>query len=116
MTNNRIGVTLDFKANTSQAKQAMQQLQQSLAQISSKGTLDLQFQKAAQAASELSFHLNNAYNADTGKLNLGKLTNSLNSSKQNLSALSKELLYIIAHYPRICQPMGIKSSVYLSTA
>jgi hypothetical protein len=48
--------------------------------------------KASAAAKELSLHLNNAYNADTGKLDLSKLDKSLRSSSTNVQKLSMELL------------------------
>ena len=94
-SNQRIGVVLDFSANTSKAKQAMTQLQQSLTQISSGINLNVnagQIQTAPTPAKELAYHLSAAYNADTGKLDLAKLNASLNSAKTNISDLSSRLL------------------------
>mgnify|MGYP003430402174 CR=1 FL=1 len=47
---------------------------------------------ASKAAKELAYHLSAAYNADTGKLDLGKLNASLNSAKANIGDLSSRLL------------------------
>ena len=95
MADQKIGVILDFKANTSQAKQSMAQLQQYLTQISSGANLNVNsasIQTASKAAKELAYHLSAAYNADTGKLDLGKLNASLNSAKANIGDLSSRLL------------------------
>lgn len=95
MADQKIGVILDFKANTSQAKQSMAQLQQYLTQISSGANLKVNttsIQTASKAAKELAYHLSAAYNADTGKLDLGKLNASLNSAKANIGDLSSRLL------------------------
>ena len=95
MTNQKIGVTLDFKANTSQAQSNVAKLAQSLYKISSNVNLNINdagIKQATQAAKDLSYHLNAAYNADTGKLDMVKLNSSLTSAKQNLGGLSKSLL------------------------
>lgn len=95
MADQKIGVILDFKANTSQAKQSMTQLQQLLTQISTGAGIKVDsgsIVSASKAAKELAYHLSAAYNADTGKLDLGKLNASLNSAKANIGDLSSRLL------------------------
>jgi hypothetical protein len=47
---------------------------------------------ASDAAKELSIHLNNAFNADTGKFDLSKLDKSLKASSTNVTELSGKLL------------------------
>lgn len=94
MADQKIGVILDFKANTSQAKQSMTQLQQLLTQISTGAGIKVDsgsIVSASKAAKELAYHLSAAYNADTGKLDLGKLNASLNSAKANIGDLSSRL-------------------------
>ena len=44
------------------------------------------------AAKELAVHLNKAYDASTGNLDLNKFNNSLNAAKINVGDLSKSLL------------------------
>jgi hypothetical protein len=48
--------------------------------------------EAAGAAKELSYHLNQAYNATTGNFDLSRLDKSLKTSKTNVSELSSKLL------------------------
>jgi DNA-directed RNA polymerase specialized sigma24 family protein len=48
--------------------------------------------EASSAAKELSIHLNNAFNANTGKLDLSKLDKSLKTSSTNVTELSTKLL------------------------
>ena len=91
----QIQIALNFQANTKQAQSQMQQLSQSLNNIITNKTLNLDsssISKASQAASELQFHLSKAVNVDTGKLDLSKFNASLASSKSSVASLSANLL------------------------
>jgi hypothetical protein len=48
--------------------------------------------EAASAAKELSYHLNQAYNATTGNFDLSRLDKSLKTSGTNVTKLSSQLL------------------------
>lgn len=91
----QLNVALDFTANTTQAKQQIQELQQLLTKLSYGTDLGLkpeQMQKASEAARQLAFHLNEAYNTTTGNYDLSKLNASLNRSQTDVTKLSKSLL------------------------
>lgn len=91
----QLNVALDFTANTAQAKQSIQELQQLLTKLSYGTDLGLkpeQMQKASEAARQLAFHLNEAYNTTTGNYDLSKLNASLNRSQTDVTKLSKSLL------------------------
>lgn len=91
----QLNVNLAFSADTSKAKQAIMDLQTSLSKIALSNNTGIdpkKMQEASQAAKDLSLHLNNAFNADTGKLDLSKLDKSLKSTNQDLSGLSARLL------------------------
>ena len=95
----QLNVNLAFTADTGKAKVQIQELQTLLNQIaytgaisSSTGQLQQDLQKASSAAKELQFHLNNAFNATTGKFDLSLLDKSLKSSKSNITDLSTSLL------------------------
>ena len=96
MTSQKIGIDLVFKANTQSAAANINQLSASLQQIVNKQfspqISDANIRKAAQAAQDLSRHLDAAINTDTGKLDLVKFNNSLQSSGQNLNSLTSNLL------------------------
>ena len=88
---------LAFKADTSQAKNAIMDLQSSLSKIATMNTsapgIDSSKLKAASsAAKELSIHLNNAFNAQTGNFDLSKLDRSLKTSQTNVTQLASKLL------------------------
>lgn len=88
-------VNLAFTADTKQAQASIQQLQQSLQQISNagiKGSMTKEMEQASAAAKELSFHLNQAFNVKTGKFDLSQLDRSLKSSGANIDVLSAKLL------------------------
>ena len=72
----QLNVKLNFAADTSQAKSAISELQSSLTKVATGqvgiGINPAQLEKASSAAKELSIHLNNAYNADLGNLDLNK--------------------------------------------
>lgn len=80
MANQTIGVNLKFSADVSAAKRAMAELQGSLAQIHNAAVTSANpgiryakdLNQASQAAAQLRIQLQNAFNQDTGKLNLTK--------------------------------------------
>ena len=80
-------VSLIFEADTSAAKNSINELVKSLQSIQSKPT-DLvntdSIKTASKAALELQEHLRKAVNVDTGKLDLSRFVTSLNSSKKTL--------------------------------
>lgn len=80
-------VSLIFEADTSAAKNSINELVRSLQNIQSKPT-DLvntdSIKTASKAALELQEHLRKAVNVDTGKLDLSRFVTSLNSSKKTL--------------------------------
>ena len=88
--------TLQFNADASQAKRAVQDLTASLEKISVinlKTTVnDADLKAAADAAKDLQVHLNNALNTNTGQLDLSKFNKSIQSSNQSLASLSEKLL------------------------
>ena len=98
---NQINVGLKFTADTGQAKASIQELQSLLNKISLDGasttkanfsTEAIKIRDAAEAAKELSYHLNNAYNAKTGHFDLSALDKSLKSSNTNVQELSTRLI------------------------
>ena len=94
----QLNVALNFTAETGQAKTAIQDLQASLSKIAYAGTGNIvgnsaqQIKEASEAAKQLQYHLNNAYNATTGNFDLSRLDKSLQSSKTNIADLSAKLL------------------------
>ena len=91
----QLNVDLNFSANTSQAKQQILELQTALSKITTSGSIGVdstKMKEASAAAKELSIHLNNAFNAQTGKLDLSKLDKSLKTSSTNVTELSNKLL------------------------
>lgn len=92
----QLNVNLNFAANTSQVKSELKSLQQDLYQIinMSGGKIGLtsELQEAKNAAKELSYHLNQAYNSSTGNIDLSKLNDSLQKSSTNVTQLSNKLL------------------------
>lgn len=96
MAGNRQQFTLQFNADTSQAKKAIEDLNKSLQNLqkaqSNSGFADLGINKAVESAKELSEHLNKALNVNTGKLNLSTFQNSLQASNTSLKSLTNDLL------------------------
>lgn len=91
----QLNVALDFTANTTQAKQQIQELQQLLTKVAYSTDLGIdpsQMKAASAAAKELAVHLNEAYNQKTGNYDLSKLNASLAKSKTNVTELSTSLL------------------------
>lgn len=93
----QLNIDLNFRANTSMVKSSIMELQTMLSQIAHTGAInvnDAKIRQASQAAKELSIHLNNAFNVNTGKLDLHLLNKSLSSSSQSLRSLSSSLLNV----------------------
>lgn len=96
MAGNRQQFTLQFNADTSQAKKALNELQKSLNKVS---TVDLEvaisdsaLKKASEAAQDLKKHLQEATNVNTGELNLNTFVNSLNKAGTSVTQLGNALL------------------------
>ena len=90
----QLNVDLNLRANTQQAKSSLSDLQKTLSQIMNTNTItinDVSIEKAKQAAQELSQHLKNATNVNTGKLDLGKLSSNLQKSGQDLKGFQTQL-------------------------
>ena len=95
----QINVGLKFTADTGQAKASIQELQSLLNKLSldsastNKAAPEAKrLYEAAEAAKELSYHLNNAYNAKTGRFDLSALDKSLKSSNTSVQELSTKLI------------------------
>jgi hypothetical protein len=72
-------------------------LQSALSKVASMNTIapgvdPTKLREASSAAKELSIHLNNAFNAQTGNFDLSKLDRSLKTSSTNVTQLSQKLL------------------------
>ncbi len=90
----QLNVEMSFTADTSKAKQQIEQLQQALQKLSSGSSIQNKglaitkdIQEGMKAASQLQVILEKAINTNTGKLDLTKFTQSLNASKTNLNQL-----------------------------
>ena len=94
-----INVGIKFNADTSQAKQQIQQLSYDLNKIASMKTNSLmpqteieKIKQATQAARELQIHLSKAFNPTTNTLNLVDFNKSLQSTGSNINTLSNKLI------------------------
>lgn len=92
MANSQIMVNMKFQADTTQAKAKMQELQQSLKSLQSLNSTNLsmgkttaELQQAKNAAAQLSVQLKQAFNQDTGKLDLTRFNQSLKQSGMSLT-------------------------------
>lgn len=83
-------------ADTSAAKSSLMDLQTTLSKIATTNSLPgiepEKMRQASAAAKELSVHLSNAFNANTGKLDLTKFNKSLQNSQTSVTVLSSKLL------------------------
>ena len=94
MANKQIKVDLIFGADTSQAVNNINQLNQLLNIISKDTVIGVDngsLSKAVSSARELQAHLAQAVNVDTGKLDLSKLNASLKSTGSTLQTLTNNL-------------------------
>lgn len=90
----QLNVDLRVRAETEEAKKKLAELQRQLAGIQSTPTHlfdDQDLKKASQAAAELSKHIQNATNADTGKLDLTRFASSLKKSNKELKDYRQDL-------------------------
>lgn len=99
MADKKYTVQMDFMANTTNAQSALRSLQATLSQISSQtitpgAGMEANIKKASAAASELSIHLKNALNVNTGNIDLSKFNKSLAFSKTNLNSLISDLVSV----------------------
>lgn len=101
MANKNVNVSLNFTAQTGQAKASIQELQTLLNKIAAEGvginknTVSEEtkaIRDASNAAIELQNHLNNAFNVKTGKFDLSLFDKSLKSSGDNITNLTNQLL------------------------
>lgn len=91
----QLNIALDFSANTTQAKQSIQELQQLLTKVAYGTDLKIDatpMKEASEAAKQLAIHLNEAYNTKTGNYDLSKLDASLAKSKTSVTELANSLL------------------------
>lgn len=91
----QLNVNMSVTADTSQAKQQLQQLQMQLQKIQTKPTKlfdDVNLKEASKAAAELQSHLRAAMNADTGKLDLTRFSSSLKMSGKTLDQYRQSLV------------------------
>lgn len=90
----RLNVELGFTADTSQAKRQIDDLVSQLQKIQmapSKLFDDQDLKDASKAAQELQMHIQNAFNVNTGKLDLTKFSESLSKSNTSLTQLRTNL-------------------------
>ena len=91
----QLNVNLGFTADTSQAKAQIQDLQNQLTNLMNASTKNPSFgmqdglQKANTLAAELKVTLNECTNVNTGKLDLGKFSQSLKSSNLDIGKIQE---------------------------
>ena len=91
----QLNVSMNFTANTTQAKSQIQELSNLLTKVAYGTNVNInadQMKQASSAAKELALHLNNAYNSTTGNFDLSKLSASLNKAGTDVNQLSSKLL------------------------
>ena len=99
MADQKIGVSLQFKADTSQAVKKMNELQSALQAVQkvSNSTLPMNqlssgINQAKDAAAQLAVQLSNAFNQNTGKLDLSRFNRSLKESGMTLEKYKAALM------------------------
>lgn len=96
-SNNTIKINLDFSANTQNAKSAIQDLSNSLNSITASGLKGFgdatvaEIQKGQDAAARLKAILNESFNVNTGKLDLGRFQQSMKRAGTDLQSLRVNL-------------------------
>ena len=107
-----IQVNLTFSADTNAAKTQLQQLQQSLSNLTSNvnlgGKITAEMQQSINKVNELKVALNNATNVDTGKLNFGKFSQELKANKIQLQDYAQHLAAL--------GPQGVQAFTQLTRA
>ena len=102
-----IQINLQFNANVKKAQQDIAALQQQLNGLATKGIdtpnlkITPQLQEAQKSAMNLKIALNNAFNQDTGKLNLNKFQTELKKSGMSIEQYAAQL--------RSLGPEGVKT-------
>lgn len=93
-----VKVNLQFTADTAQAKRELKQLQDTLKSITrdpAEGfSLDKKLAEASRYAAELSMHLKNAVNPNSGMLDFSRLNESIKKSGMSLSDYGNKLLML----------------------
>ena len=93
----QLNVNLSFNADTGKAKQQIQELQLQLSKIASTPMQlidDAEIKKASKAAMELQSHLRNAFDVNTGKLDLNKFSTSIKQAGKDLDYFKTNLALI----------------------
>lgn len=95
MAQNRQQFTLQFNADTTQAKRQIEDIMRSLQKVTAMNHIDLglraEIMEAADAADALGQHLKNATNFNTGKINLNDFAKSIEMSGHSMSDLISKL-------------------------
>lgn len=91
MSTQRIGVNLSFNADTKKAQTEIMNLQKQLNGLLSNTNLDKDINSIIPKIAELSAHLKNAINTDTGNLDFTKLNKSLKTSGTTLKEYGENL-------------------------
>lgn len=97
MANERVGISLQFTADTKQAKAELESLQSALTKVINSASQDSangltkEIQQSAVAAAQLKVQLQNATNVKTGKLDLSKFNESLQRSGMTIKDYQKYL-------------------------
>ena len=90
----RLNYEIGFKADTTQLKKDVQSVLSTLQTLSSRKVdlgIDDSIREGARAALELQQHLENAFNVDTGKINLSTLTKTFKESGISLQDYALKL-------------------------
>lgn len=96
LNSSNVQVNLQFTADTAQAKRELQQLQATLKSLTTNpgqgGSLSREMAEASRYAAELSVHLRQATNPNTGMLDFSRLNESIKKSGMSLSTYGNQLL------------------------
>ena len=93
----QLNIDLSFNADTSKAKQQIQELQLQLSKIASTPMQlidDAEIKKASKAAMELQSHLRSAFDVNAGKLDLNKFSTSIKQAGKDLDYFKTNLALI----------------------
>lgn len=95
MAGGQVRYTIGFDADTTAAKQAVQDLVASLQKVQSANLsnfrINTELNAAAESARTLEMHIRAATNVNTGKLNLNDLVTSINKADTSLSKLLQDI-------------------------
>lgn len=100
-TDKRVGITLDFSANTTNAKAELNKLQKQLQEVISASSrsdrpigLTKEYREASEAAAALAVNLKKATDVNTNKLDLTKFSYQLKQGKIDIADYAKKLTAI----------------------